>query len=82
MLTFEIDPQSAAATKLGDLMAAAERAAELIARLLAFTGQIWCTTEAMDLSARVLSAESSIREKVPPGVELQFELAEKLPRTP
>jgi len=79
LLTFEIEPQSAAATKLGDLMAAAERAAELTARLLAFTGQIWCTTEAMDLSARVLSAESSIRGKVPPGVELQFELAENLP---
>jgi signal transduction histidine kinase/sensor domain CHASE-containing protein len=79
LLAFEMDAQSAAAMKLRELMSAANRAAELTSRLLAFTGEIWCNTEAVDLSVQLSEVQGKLREMTPPTIELELDLAPALP---
>jgi signal transduction histidine kinase len=79
LLAFEVEPKSPAAIKLRDLLSAANRAAELTSRLLAFTGEIWCNTEPVDLSLQLSAVQGKLREMTPPSIELELDLAPALP---
>ncbi len=72
-----LDPQ--VSSRVAELLAAANRAAELTSRLLAFTGRIWCNAQPVDLSATVASAERTLRDLVPSNIELRCELGPDLP---
>jgi two-component system cell cycle sensor histidine kinase/response regulator CckA len=79
LLASEVGPNTAAATKVADLLSAANRAAELTSRLLAFTGRIYCNAESVNLSVQVIAVQESIREMLPPTIQLELDLAPDLP---
>jgi signal transduction histidine kinase len=62
-----------------DILAAANRAAELTSKLVAFTGHIWCDARPVNLSAEVFAMQPAMREMVPPATELRFDLCPDLP---
>jgi signal transduction histidine kinase len=68
-----------AARALGEAQAAAARAAELVAKLLAFTGRSWRATAPVALSAEIEDLMPSLREMVPAAVPIRCALEPDLP---
>jgi signal transduction histidine kinase len=63
-----------------DVEEAAGRAAELVAKLLAFTGRFWRETTPIDLSDEVARLLPRIREMVPSRIAIRSDLAPALPK--
>jgi signal transduction histidine kinase len=78
-LSADLPPSSHLGKAATELLAAANRAAELVSQLLAFTGQFWCDARPLDLSAEVAKMSAVLREKVQPSVSIEFDLAKELP---
>ena len=72
-------PSGPAADAIRQVLSAAERAAQLVDQLLAYTGQAWFELTPLDLSAEVRSMAEQISAMVPPYIELGLELAPVLP---
>jgi PAS domain S-box-containing protein len=70
---------SQARTFVGRSVAASNRAAELIAQLLAYTGRTFYSPVTVNLSAVVAGMEAAIRDMAPETVEIRFDLAADLP---
>ena len=64
---------------LGDVVRAAERAADLTRQLLAYAGKGKFVVERVDASALVRSISDLLRSSVPRSVELKLELQPELP---
>jgi signal transduction histidine kinase len=75
----DIPPASPAGHEVAAALAAANRAAELIAQLLAYTGRGWFEQKRLDLSMEIRHVAEGIRAMAPAGVHIEFELAEGLP---
>jgi signal transduction histidine kinase len=68
-----------AARALAEAQAAAARAAELVAKLLAFTGRSWRAIAPVALSAEIEEMMPSLREMVSPSVPIRCALEPDLP---
>jgi signal transduction histidine kinase len=75
----ELQPFSPAASAIGEALAAANTAAELVAQLLAYTGRSWFQAKPLDLSAAVRTMAERIQAMAPPQIEVSFDLASDLP---
>jgi PAS domain S-box-containing protein len=64
---------------ISDAIAAASRAAERVALLIAYTGNAFHTLRLVDLSDVVAEMQPVIRAAVPPTVEMRFQLAQAMP---
>jgi signal transduction histidine kinase len=78
-LAADLPPESHLGRAAAELLAAANRATELVSQLLAFTGQFWCDARPLDLSAEVAKMSGALREKVQPSVAINYDLAKDLP---
>ena len=74
-----VGPDAEASGLLGDLMRAAERAADLTRQLLAYTGKGKFVVECVDASALVRDISELLRSSVPRTVELNLDLRSDLP---
>jgi signal transduction histidine kinase len=72
-------PSGRAADSIRQVLGAAERAAQLVDQLLAYTGKAWFELTPLDLSAEVRSMTAQISAMVPPHIELELELSPVLP---
>jgi signal transduction histidine kinase len=72
-------PFSVPAKAIGEVLSAANRAAELIAQLRDYTGRSWFELKSLDLSAAVWGMSERIRVMAPPQIEIDFDLARDLP---
>ena len=79
VLAGELSRDPELSRKLLDVILAANRAAELTARLVAFTGKVWCNAGAVDLAAVVESSRGILGAMAPPGIEIVFDLAPEMP---
>jgi signal transduction histidine kinase len=75
----EISPLSTAGSAISQILAAGNRAAELVGQLLAYTGHGWFELKPLDLSAEIRGLAKDLRAMTPDEVHLKFELAEGLP---
>jgi signal transduction histidine kinase len=75
----EISSLSTAGSAVGQILAAANRAADLVGQLLAYTGHGWFELKPLDLSAEIRGLAKHLRAMAPDEVHLKFELAEGLP---
>jgi signal transduction histidine kinase len=69
-----------ASKAIQDSLNAANRAAELVAQLLAYTGRSWFEFKLLDLSGEVQGFSKRIRGMMPAHVEIDFDLRPELPR--
>lgn len=76
----EISPSSTAGHAIGEILAAANRASELVGQLLAYTGHGWIELKPLDLSAEIRGFAEFLRAMAPPPVDVIFELAGDLPQ--
>jgi signal transduction histidine kinase len=76
-------PQLPAGTNLTrsleEVQAAALRAADLVGKLLAYTGRFWRELTPIVLSNEIEAAAPELREMIPPNVSLRFQLEPDLP---
>jgi signal transduction histidine kinase len=89
LLTVIIGNASAAATTvpekshaghaLAEIQAGATRAAELVAKLLAFTGRFWRELKPIDMAGEIEGIMPQLREIVPPAVSLYANIEPRLP---
>jgi signal transduction histidine kinase/sensor domain CHASE-containing protein len=75
----DAQPNSSIEARVADLRTAADRAAQLVAQLMAFTGRFWCEMKPVLLSAQIADMMPHLREMVPPSVEIRCDLAPDLP---
>jgi signal transduction histidine kinase len=75
----EMSEWSPARRSMGDLQAAAARAADLVGQLLAFTGRFWCEVAPVSLTREIEELKPAIRGSVPPAVAIAYDLADDLP---
>ena len=75
----EISPLSTTAHAIGQILASANRAAELVGQLLAYTGHGWIELKPLDLSAEIRGWAQDLRAMAPDQVDVRFELAGDLP---
>jgi signal transduction histidine kinase len=68
-----------AADSIRQVLGAAERAAQLVDQLLAYTGKAWFELTPLDLSAEVRSMSAQLSAMVPPHIALELELSPVLP---
>jgi signal transduction histidine kinase len=64
---------------LAEVMTSSNRAAELVAQILAYTGRALRHPESLDLSAIVREAQPKLARMAGAGAQLQLDLAENLP---
>jgi signal transduction histidine kinase len=89
LLTVIIGNASAAATAvpessqtghaMAEILEAATRAAELVAKLLAFTGRFWRELKPINLAGEIDGMMPQLREIVPPAVTLYANIEPRLP---
>jgi signal transduction histidine kinase len=79
VLSMDLPASSGMSRSVADILAAANRAAELTSKLMAFTGHIWCDARPVNLSAEVSALHPAMREMAPPATELRFDLCPDLP---
>jgi two-component system cell cycle sensor histidine kinase/response regulator CckA len=75
----EVPPGSNLEQCLKAVICEANRAAELVGQLLAYTGHRWLTLQALNLSAEIQSFAGHLRGMTPNQVDVEFELATDLP---
>jgi signal transduction histidine kinase len=75
----EATPRSAMARSIADLRISADRAAQLVSQLLAFTGRFWCEVQPVALSAEISLMMPRIREMVPQSIAIRYDLDDNLP---
>jgi PAS domain S-box-containing protein len=75
----ELPPGSRAAGRVDDLLASAERAAELTRQLLAYSGKGRYVPRHLDISEQVWSIAGLLQASLPGKVRLQLELPSGLP---
>jgi signal transduction histidine kinase len=75
----EAAPRSTMARSVADLRISADRAAQLVSQLLAFTGRFWCEVQPVALSAEISRMMPRIREMVPPAIAVRYDLDDNLP---
>ena len=75
----EVPKESPAGASIGSCLAAANRAAELVSQLLAYTGQAWYDAKPVNLSAVIEDMEPEIRDITPVAIEIRYDLAGDLP---
>src|SRR5450759_3037609 len=75
----EISASSTAGRAIGQTLAAAHRASELVGQLLAYTGHGWIELKPLDLSAEIRGFAEDLRAMAPGQVDVIFELAGDLP---
>ncbi len=78
-LAMEFPKVSSGGRAVAELQIAAHHAAELVAQLLAFTGQFWWEARTVSLSAEIEQRKASTAALVPPGAAIRYELAAELP---
>ncbi|MEM7354791.1 MAG: response regulator [Acidobacteriota bacterium] len=74
-----VDDASPAYEKIRQIVGTAERAADLSDQLLAFAGEDEPELETLDLGQVLAAMEPQLRERIPPGIVLQFQLKKNLP---
>ncbi|MCE9602315.1 MAG: response regulator [Gemmatimonadetes bacterium] len=79
LVQMDVDPASEAGAALEDLRLAAERATELTAQLLAFSGRGASATMPVDLTAAVEETHTLLKSTIPPRVHVTLALAAALP---
>jgi signal transduction histidine kinase/sensor domain CHASE-containing protein len=82
LLAMDLPKRGEMRSNLASLTSAANRAAQLTSRLLAFTGHIWCTASPIRLGEVVLAMQPAIRAMVPTSIELRYRLSSDLPVVP
>jgi signal transduction histidine kinase/sensor domain CHASE-containing protein len=75
----DLAPYDPAAKAIQDSLIAANRAAELVSQLLAYTGRSWFEFKEMDISAEIHSLTKRLRGMMPAEVQIDFDLAPDLP---
>jgi signal transduction histidine kinase len=66
-------------SNVGRLLSAANHAAQLTSRLVAFTGHIWWRVSPIHVGDVVVEMQAAIREMTPSAIELRYGLASGLP---
>ena len=74
-----VPPDSAARPLLDDVLRASARAADLTSQLLAYAGKGRFYVQEVDVGALVAEIAGLVRSSIPKKVELEMDLAEKLP---
>jgi signal transduction histidine kinase len=74
-----VPPGSNAARSIAEVEDAAARAAELVAKLLAYTGVFWRELTPIVLSSEIEAAAPELREMIPPGIVLRFQFESNVP---
>ena len=75
----EIPACSTAGRAIEQTLAAAHRASELVAQLLAYTGHGWIEMKPLDLSAEIRQFATDLKAMAPGQVDVSFELPGDLP---
>jgi signal transduction histidine kinase len=75
----EVPEQSRAGRAVAEVQGASSRAAELVAKLLAFTGRFWREMKPIDLAGEIDGLMPRLREIVPPAVSLYANIEPRLP---
>ncbi len=79
LVQMDVDPESEAGAAIDDLRLAAERATELTAQLLAFSGRGVSATQPVDLNAAVEETHTLLRSTIATRARVTLELALVLP---
>jgi signal transduction histidine kinase len=72
-------PGTGPARSIAEVEAAATRAADLVSKLLAYTGRFWREMTPIVLSNEIEAAAPELREMIPPSISLRFQLEPNLP---
>jgi signal transduction histidine kinase len=72
-------PSGSSRDAVRHVLDAAQKAAELVDQLLAYTGKAWFELHPLDLSAELGSMAAQIRAVIPPQIDIELELAQVLP---
>jgi signal transduction histidine kinase len=75
----DVPGKTAVGRSVADLRVAADRAAQLVSQLLAFTGRFWCEVQPLALSAEISRLMPHIREMVPQSIAIRYDLDANLP---
>src|SRR5262249_33105217 len=75
----DLQGMSRAKAEISHSLAAAHRAADLVAQLLAYTGRIWYTAEAVSISVVVDQTRAAIAQLAPWPLQVKYELVAELP---
>jgi len=70
---------SAAAHSARELTEAANRAARLVAQLMAFTGNLWFESQPLNLSAEIERMKTSLQNMLPAAANITYDLPADLP---
>ena len=79
LVQMDIDPESEAGAAMEDLRLAAERATELTAQLLSFSGRGASATQPVDLTAAVEETHTLLKSTIGTRARVSLELAQALP---
>ncbi|MCU1233211.1 MAG: sensor hybrid histidine kinase [Candidatus Solibacter sp.] len=75
----DLGPDSPAAPRLKEILAASDRAALLVRQMLAYAGKGRFVVQRLDLSTQILEIVPLIRTSISPSVQLDLKLAKDLP---
>jgi signal transduction histidine kinase len=75
----EIPEHTSAGQAIAEVQAGSARAAELVAKLLAFTGRFWREMKPIDLAGEITGMMPQLREIVPPAVSIYANIEPRLP---
>ncbi len=78
----QVSPSHPLRTTLSEVLAAAQRAADLTRQLLAYAGKGRVVITRVDMSDLIREITTLVRSSIPPGVHLRLELEPRLPPMP